>query len=399
MLLVFLLAVCTFRTGTAQQPDAPAVITEKQSPLASAYAGDSTCRPCHTQSNTYFQTAHHFTSQSPTAQNLGGSFSPGSNVLQTSNPRLTFQMDTTDVGFTETAKYIDKSSQLQTLTQPIDIVVGSGRKGHTYLYWNGDQLFELPVSYWTSVNAWVNSPGFTDGTAHFDRPIAPQCLGCHGGYFESADPPVNRYLKSSLVLGITCERCHGPAHQHVELEQRAHTADQRRLARAAIVSIGRLSRDQQIDVCAQCHAGPGMPLAPVLSFLPGKSIADYVKIKEPQPDAPLDVHTNQVQLLRMSRCFQSSSLTCSACHNVHVQQRDTTSFSARCLTCHQVKACGKFAQMGQTIRTRCVDCHMPAQNSDVLFSNSEGERLTPLIRNHRIAIYVEREDVPVPQLH
>jgi hypothetical protein len=25
------------------------------------------------------------------------------------------------------------------------------RKGQTYLFWDGDQLFQLPVSYWTNV--------------------------------------------------------------------------------------------------------------------------------------------------------------------------------------------------------------------------------------------------------
>jgi hypothetical protein len=53
------------------------------------------------------------------------------------------------------------------------VVVGSGEKGQTYLYWNEDQLFQSPVSYWTRPG-WVDSPGYRDGFANFDRPIIPR---------------------------------------------------------------------------------------------------------------------------------------------------------------------------------------------------------------------------------
>jgi hypothetical protein len=36
-------------------------------------------------------------------------------------------------------------------TERFDYVIGSGGKGQTYLYWKGDLLFQLPVSYWTEL--------------------------------------------------------------------------------------------------------------------------------------------------------------------------------------------------------------------------------------------------------
>ncbi len=68
--------------------------------------------------------------------------------------------------------------QQKTRTERIDIVTGSGIKGQTYLYWKGDQLFQLPVSYWTDLKRWITSPGYTEGVANFDRPIVPRCLEC-----------------------------------------------------------------------------------------------------------------------------------------------------------------------------------------------------------------------------
>ena len=83
---------------------------------------------------------------------------------------------------------------------------GSGRRGQTYLFWRGDQLLELPVSYWTELDDWINSPGFPDGSPRFDKPVLPRCLECHSGRFEALPQSENSYDPGSLVLGITCEK-------------------------------------------------------------------------------------------------------------------------------------------------------------------------------------------------
>ena len=62
--------------------------------------------------------------------------------------------------------------------QPFDIVIGSGRKGQSFLYWKGNQLFQLPISYFTATNSWTNSPGFP-AYPYFERPVPLNCLECH----------------------------------------------------------------------------------------------------------------------------------------------------------------------------------------------------------------------------
>lgn len=58
-------------------------------------------------------------------------------------------------------------------SERFDLVIGSGRKGQTYLYRKNGLLFELPVSYLTVLRGWINSPGFRDGTIDFGRLIQP----------------------------------------------------------------------------------------------------------------------------------------------------------------------------------------------------------------------------------
>lgn len=356
---------------------------------SSEYIGDEACRACHQQeTNTYFGTAHHLTSQMPNDHSILGKFSAGENILKTSNPALQYEMTENKEGHFETAVGELGPFQKVTRTERIDIVIGSGRKGQTYLFSRGNRLFELPVSYWTQLDSWIISPGYGDDAPDFHRGVLPRCLECHVGRFEALPDSDNSYNPGSLVLGITCERCHGPGRDHVLL-RRSKTGTLRK-AQDPIVNPASLPRDRQIDICGSCHSGQGHPLAPALSFTPGKVLRDYVRIPD-QPNVSIDVHDNQTRLLARSRCFQGSTMTCATCHDVHRRQRDAASFSPHCLTCHKDKDCGKFKELGTRITSDCVDCHMPLQESNVIVSGTNGREVKARVRNHEIGVYPEAQ--------
>lgn len=346
---------------------------------------DEECLACHQVQVTYLKTAHHLTSRLPSSQSVLGRFSNDANILRTSNPELFYRMDSTDSGLYETAiEGLTPNSILH--KEQIDFVVGSGRKGQTYLYWNGSRLYELPVSYWTELDRWVTSPGYPDDVAEFNRPVPPRCLECHASYFKSVSPmPAgNSYDRSDFELGISCERCHGPGREHVDVYRaQAHTNRP-----DPIVNPAKLSRQRQIDTCAICHGGIGVvPLAPAFSYVPGTDLERYIALGHVDSDAPIDVHGNQVALLERSRCFQASQMTCATCHNVHVPQRDAAAFSDRCLGCHKPESCGMHAKIGPEIVKDCVTCHMPLQQSNAIVAGGNGVKLRPLVRTHWIKIY------------
>jgi hypothetical protein len=362
---------------------------EKKSVTEFAYIGNEACNACHQdKADAYHLTAHFRTSSLPSQHSIHGNFSPGSNVLRTVNPDLFFVMDATDKGFFQRGVLRTSQSEVLERTERIDVVVGSGRKGQTYLFWDGAALFQLPVSYWTELGEWVNSPGYTDGTANFDRPIAPRCLECHASSFVSRAPPENVYDKTSLVLGISCEKCHGPGGEHAA-RYRFKTPP-RSLSASAIINPARLSRNRQMDICALCHAGKGIALAPPLSFVPGDVLSHYLDFPPLEPAAHIDVHGSQVQMLARSRCFQSSpSMTCTTCHDVHAPQRDLAAFASQCLNCHKVESCRLFPKLGHGLDHQCVTCHMPLQETALIISSANGRSLQPKVRNHQIAIYPE----------
>jgi hypothetical protein len=187
----------------------------------------------------------------------------------------------------------------------------------------------------------------------------------------------------SLGDGISCERCHGPAREHVE----AMTTKQ---VPGDIVNPTKLPRKSQIEAGAQCHGGRQMPLTAAFSYIPGEPLDKYLRQDPSKPGATADVHGNQVALLQMSRCYQSSSdMTCSTCRDVHQTQRDAATFSSHCLQCHRPEKCGEFPKLKETIAGRCVDCHMPVQASRLIFSNSDRNKTRAMVRTHWIKIYPE----------
>jgi len=373
-------------------PSGAAAGGRQEAPPASAYAGDEACAQCHRKESAFYaKTPHALDSAMPDATTVKGTFGPGHNVLRTTNPNIIVAMTQEPNGYFQSGINMADPNHPTGEAERMDIVVGSGRHGQTYLYWSGDQLYELPASYWTWDHEWVMSPGFPADSVHFERPIVPRCLECHASYFTWLNPPANRFKKDSIVLGIGCERCHGPGAKHVALE-RSSTPPTAGSKDVAIVNPARLTHDRQLDLCSLCHAGAVEPIGAPMRFLPGDKILDYLHIPPVKPGAPVDVHGNQVGALESSKCFTSGKMTCSTCHDVHQVQENADSFSSHCLTCHSVKACGRYKTLGENIRTKCVDCHMPVQDSAKI-TPLAGERvLHALLRAHRIAIYPEESE-------
>ena len=352
-------------------------------PPDAAVAPDArSCRACHQQVVTSFtQTAHFHTSAEATAQSVRGRFSPGHNVLRTRAPGVYFQMDTRNGVSYETG--VD-STVGRSRTEQIDIVIGSGRRGQTYLYWRSGLLFELPVSYLTGPRQWINSPGYPDGQIDFGRVIVPQCLDCHSTSFTlNADRRASRYSRE-YRLGISCEKCHGDAREHIRY-QASHPED---TTAKYILNPARFSRDRRVDNCALCHSGGRDPRKAPFSYRPGAILDDYLAPPSTAQGAVPDVHGNQVGLLQSSKCFRSSpEMSCSTCHDVHRPERDAAGFAPKCLTCHAIDQHPMAAQIGDRMMTSCIDCHMPNRKSRAIEINTATNRFALHYRSHAIGIY------------
>jgi Cytochrome c554 and c-prime len=379
------------------QSQAPTADNAKSGSQRAGYVGDAGCLPCHSnQSLSYAATSHHLTTQMPNDHSILGSFKAGSNILTIREPAaipstkwLYFEMLQKEDSYYESS-VSGSGSYTSVQSGRIDLVVGSGVHGQSYLHWQGNQLFELPVSYWTVGQQWMNSPGYKDGTASFSRPITPRCMECHATYIKplSSDPQTNRYLESSLAIGISCETCHGPGADHIAKEKVASNISTE-AAGKAILNPASFSRDRQVDSCALCHNGTQREEnATAFTYEPGNPLDGYLTPFPSNSVPPLDVHGDEVGLLKRSRCYLSSpGMSCSTCHNVHAPERPAAAYSDRCLTCHQWESCGVSQSLGRKIITGCIDCHMPEQRSTLIVSETAHKVIRATMRNHWIKVY------------
>lgn len=357
-----------------------------------AYAGSQTCRSCHQQIyDSYIATAHSNTSSDSLPALVREDFSPGKNVFKF-NDSTQVVMEKLNGKYYQS--YLRNGKKI--LSHPFDIVVGSGRKAQTYLYYNDKKkISQLPVSYFMAEHTWANSPGFPATDAKFDRNVPSYCLGCHSSFISvnqtyKGTVMEEAFEKNRIVYGIDCERCHGPALAHVDFYTNRPVDKQHKF----ITKIAALNRVQKNDMCALCHSGFTDVQQSLFNFKPGDKFGDYWFVEFGRLDtANLDVHGNQTQLMMASACFKGSNeLTCNSCHNVHVKERDNLEiFSNRCINCHQQvqhSFTGKNAGLNNAVKTNCIDCHMPAKASGItMLTNQTMSAVPDYIRTHLITIY------------
>jgi hypothetical protein len=274
----------------------------------------------------------------------------------------------------------------------MDIAFGSAENAQTFAYWHNDQLFELPLTYLTTSNTWTNSPGFPIDKPYFTRVIPSRCLECHTSFVSVREEREGTLLKidekfnpNTIIFGIDCERCHGPAAKHVQFHQ--ENPDFKRAK--FITSIKSLSRQQQVDVCAACHSGDPVTMKSIFAFTPGDSLSKYYLYYTAGRNEP-DVHGMQLQSLQLSKCYQHSMMTCMTCHSPHQSEKGNQMIINKCISCHQ--------QSNHTIQMKeenknCISCHMPLNSSKTLdFNNAtKGNNIPYMLRTHRIAIYKSSE--------
>ncbi len=375
----------------------------KPDPRGSAFAPPQSCRQCHRAIYDSAATSAHFmASAAASANNVLGNFKSGHNIFKYDSSEII--MEKRDSGLYQ----VLYKNGTATEARRFDMVFGSTH-AQTSLYWLDDHVYELPVSYYRAVNEWATSPGFSAAVPNFKRMIGRDCFECHssyiinkkntaatGDYFSAAEE-TERLEKNSLVYGIDCQRCHGPAANHVD-----HHLQYPEIRTAKyIVTNSSLNQQQQLDQCAVCHSGNDKrKLRSRFIFRPGDMLADFfMPSSTPDSNRNFDVHGNQFNLLKQSKCFlQSNSMNCSTCHKHHSNETETmATYSQKCMGCH-TEAAGNFCKAspapGMVLTANCIDCHMPKQSSGAIsfqFSGST-EMSSYLLRTHRIAItHIEKK--------
>ena len=236
---------------------------------------------------------------------------------------------------------------------PVSWVIGSGRHASGFLVEVNGHLFQAPLCYYPNRRAYGLAPGYENlPDPGFTRPVGEECVLCHSGRPLFVRGTANRYEPPVFAAeAISCERCHGPAGEHL-----------RRPVAGSIVNPAKLPAAARDSVCEQCH------LAGVARILnPGRDFADFrpgmplesvftVYVRAAGPGGrPFKVISHAEQLAQ-SACARNSRgrLWCGTCHDPHAAAPATPqTVAAVCQSCHE----GKLAQSHPT-GLDCVSCHM-----------------------------------------
>ncbi len=262
--------------------------------------------------------------------------------------------------------------------QPVDWILGSGDHARTYLYQTpGGEIFQLPLAWYTQTRTWGMAPGF-DRPDHEGvlRRVRRECIFCHTSY---PDVPAGadaygapQTFPASLPEGVGCQRCHGPAAEHVWLSLGGVGVKEE--IRASLFTPGKLSQTRSDEVCSGCHLQPSVALPGVRrfgrsddSFRPGEPLAEYlvqVDVTEEgrSPSDRFEINHHPYRL-RQSRCFLASggALSCLTCHDPHRKippSQRASHYRAACLQCHAADACRRAGKPEKADASDCVSCHM-----------------------------------------
>jgi photosynthetic reaction center cytochrome c subunit len=310
-------------------------------------AGASRCQVCHPSEVEEY-------AQSAMAHSLRQASHEPDGKVEISDARISAHSDAT--GYWQRLE-----SGGETTDYRIDYVIGSGNHASGYLLAVAGHLFQSPIAYYKSRQAYDLAPGY-EGLSHpdFTRPISEACLFCHSGTALKIPGTSNQYRSPPFAAeSISCDRCHGSAEKHL--------ADPRP---GTIINPAKLPPAARDSICEQCHLlGVGRVLNPqkkFSDFRPGEPLENvfttYVNVSPPGVDAEKFKVISHVEQLARSVCARASKgkLWCGTCHDPHHQPvQPVQFFRAKCLSCHTQNL--PSSHPGRA--SNCIACHMPRRDA------------------------------------
>lgn len=363
--------------------------------VTAQYAGSQSCVECH--QDVHDEYANHPMAKSTARIESDGDSGQNESVGFTAPTGRSYKVTSSKDGSVAHHECVFDSNGEIIYDQSVDVafVMGSGVHGKSYLYESNGRLMQSPISWYAGSNQWDLSPGY-EGPANprFERLVAHDCLHCHVG--ETNVVSGERYSVKKPAfgeLGIGCERCHGPAQDHVDYSR---ISDIERSGADPILKLQSLSLDRLDAVCLQCHMQGARRIphsgASETSFRPGMAMNDVwtLFLKSPADDQlPIVSHGEQ---MHQSKCYQESGeMTCVTCHSPHSRPELSTEvdwYRGQCLTCHEQEGDVECAmnleeRLQKSPEDSCVQCHMPAASAQNVPHTAHTNHMIPRMESGR----------------
>lgn len=336
--------------------------------VAADYVGSSACRQCHPKEfESYLQTAH-----SQSMASIDPDSEPENAVFNHAPSGRRYRVTRRNGQLVhEESLLLADESEFPLTSTPLKYRVGSGKFARTYLCdFGGGFLFESPVTWYESAQAWSMTPGYDrPGHRSFSRAVLENCLWCHSGQTSIANSSHFRLRPVEEAIG--CERCHGPGKSHVAFRNEKLPVKD---AADPIINPSRLSRKLSEAICQQCHLQGEIHVGGRdvrdADFRPGLALERFGTVYRLRKSGTEMTVVGHAEQLNESPCYRrSGTLTCITCHDPHQPISAETRLNHNretCIRCHVDQGCKLETSVREArAKNDCVHCHMPKSATEV----------------------------------
>lgn len=255
-----------------------------------------------------------------------------------------YKLEQTPQGHTFTVSH---GSDSDSTSQPITWAFGEGNISQVYITEKQGTFYESHFSYYGGSNGFdrtTNQPRQAQSIqSAVGRIVMPdemrKCFACHAAAVVASGG------FNDVILGVTCEACHGPGADHVAAMKAGVEGGE-----AFILNPARLDRVAAVDFCGSCHM-------------------TWIDVQMGDLLGPPTVRFPAYRL-QNSRCWEKGDarIACVGCHDPHQPLVHSTDYyDQKCLSCHVNRAAtaptkdhpGKGCPQADH---NCASCHMPKQD-------------------------------------
>jgi hypothetical protein len=315
----------------------------QNSQLRAAFVGPAACASCHPGKTT---------SQKLTPMGETAFHADEAEILH-AHPKMNFAIGRYQYEILTGAKgsAYTVTDGVRTLAATLLWAFGTGRAAQSYLFKKEDgKFYEARVTFFDTLQNLNFTPARAlaspkDLEEAMYRPVdsaeVGRCFACH----TTASTIGDQFDEKNLILGVSCEACHGPGAKHVAAMEAARQTKKPDPS-GTIFNSARLGPVDSVDFCGSCHA-------------------TWWDVRLAGITGPSSARSQPFRL-EESKCWGKGDarLTCIACHDPHQQlQTEASAYDAKCLNCHRTAALEKKTAdhpgAACPVGTKnCTSCHM-----------------------------------------
>jgi tetratricopeptide (TPR) repeat protein len=351
---------------TAAAPNLEILAPEDE--VHAGYAGSESCRKCHAAAFEKWHNSNHgLAERTITPQKDHSAFSPKQTLTHGKDSSEAF-LDADGL-----AKILTLGPDHQRRAYPVVCVIGNDPLRQFLIPAPGGRLQTCDVSLDPAKNEWFDvygdeqrDPGDWGHWTGQGMNWNAMCAACHNTRLrKNYEPQSNSYHTTMAEMSVGCEACHGPMKAHVEWQEKPTLTGKKD------PTLSKPTRDQTMETCAACHARRSELTG---DLIPGESFYDHFSLTVTDesntfhPDGQIRDENYEFTSFMSSR-MQHAGVRCVDCHDPHSNKNIITG-NQLCMNCHTaprpdfptapvIDPTAHSRHGPDSTGNQCISCHMP----------------------------------------